>query len=266
MALSRRLLDQSTSGVDIDEIMCVVGGWGRFQKWVVLYTGSVYGAGGMVMYSFLFTGRDAVIVCDAGDEGCTPDDFCNSAYSFGPGTQNSYVADYDLVCERSFVPALMTSIYFAGFGVGAFLIGSVSDKWGRRPTFLASSLLGAIVHAMIAFTNTYQAILVLKFFTGVFIGGMATGFTITQEFVSTECRSWATGFMFVVWAFWVSTNSGIAYLVDTYPSSIWPYSSWRLTTVAISIPLFVMTAFGVPFLPESPRYLMLHGRPTEAYA
>ena len=107
----------------------------------------------------------------------------------------------------------MTSVYFAGFGVGAFLIGSLSDSWGRRPTFLISSLLGAIVHAMVAFTSSYETVIVLKFFTGFFIGGMATGFTITQEFVGTERRSWATGYMFVIWAMWVCSNSAIAYLV-----------------------------------------------------
>ena len=49
--------------------------------------------------------------------------------------------DYDLTCDHSFVRSIFNSLYLGGMLVGSFIIGLVSDRFGRLKALVLSIFL-----------------------------------------------------------------------------------------------------------------------------
>lgn len=46
-----------------------------------------------------------------------------------------------MVCDRSFLRSNVQSIYFCGYLFGSIILGSLADRFGRRPIMLISFIL-----------------------------------------------------------------------------------------------------------------------------
>src|SRR6266849_5643782 len=73
-------------------------------------------------------------------------------------------------------PQMVLSTFLLGFGVGQFVMGPLSDRFGRRPVLLGGMILYSIASlAAIAAQSFGQAVLLLAQWRGIFIALMLYG-------------------------------------------------------------------------------------------
>ena len=104
-----------------------------------------------------------------------------------------------------------------------------------------------------------------RFLTGAGIGGEYTAINSTiQELVPARYRGWTD--LIINGSFWVGAAIGaVGAIVLLDPAIIGPELGWRLaylTGAVLGLIVFVMRMW----IPESPRWLMIHGRPEQAHA
>ncbi|CAL8116231.1 unnamed protein product [Orchesella dallaii] len=126
---------------------------------------------------------------------------------------SSRVIDWDLVCDRRWMRALLQSVYMFGVGLGAYILGSMADTMGRKPILYLSGIFQLIFGIICAFMPYYSLLAVSLFFYGAFGSGGAyvTGFVLSMELVGASKRTvcgtafsftFALGVMLVaLWAF-----------------------------------------------------------------
>ena len=155
--------------------------------------------------------------------------------------------------------------YLAGAAMGALIFGGLTDRFGRKRLFL---LTLAWYMTMTLFTATswnFMAFAVFRGLAGAGIGGeYAAVNSAIDELIPSAHRGRVDIAVNGTW--WLGTIVGsLASLLLLDPHVVDPRIGWRLTFV-----LGAVLAFAILFvrktLPESPRWLMLHGRVHEANA
>lgn len=97
---------------------------------------------------------------------CTPG--C-SRYEFFNDSDTSIVTEFSLVCDRRYLFALSTTIYFIGITIGSLLCGVLSDFWGRRSTLLVCLFVQGVFGVSVYFSQNLVTFIVLRFIQGFFI-------------------------------------------------------------------------------------------------
>ena len=155
-----------------------------------------------------------------------------------------------------------TAAFLIGELVGATYLGNLSDKIGRRPLFIASMaiiLAGALL-TIVSFN--FISFAIFRAITGFGVGG-EFGATIAalQEFMPSKTRGLYTGTGNAVL---FDLGGVVASLVAYVTISALPLNvGWRVAfaTAAILAAVILVARFG---LPESPRFLVAHGKQAEA--
>jgi benzoate transport len=94
----------------------------------------------------------------------------------------------------------LLSAGLVGMGAGSLLLGSCADRWGRRPLVLISMTLAALGMAGAVAARDFSDLLVLRFITGLGIGGtIASVAVLVSEYAPDRWRSaalaaYATGY------------------------------------------------------------------------
>jgi MFS family permease len=104
-----------------------------------------------------------------------------------------------------------------------------------------------------------------RFLTGAGIGGEYTAINSTiQELVPARYRGWTD--LVINGSFWIGAAIGaVSAIILLDPSVMGPDSGWRLaylTGAGLGLVVFVMRLW----IPESPRWLVIHGFPDQAHA
>jgi len=84
--------------------------------------------------------------------------------------------------------ALMSSIVFAGELLGTVAFGWLSDKCGRRPTFLASLVFILAFGVASVFSPSFIWFLMARVAVGFGIGGFAVPYDLLAEFLPPDHR------------------------------------------------------------------------------
>jgi MFS family permease len=157
------------------------------------------------------------------------------------------------------------SAYLAGAVLGALGFGWLTDRIGRKKLFFITLTLYLTATAATALSWSVMSYALFRFLTGAGIGGEYTAINSTiQELVPARYRGWTD--LVINGSFWIGAAIGAAsaiLLLD--PAIIDPDLGWRLaylTGACLGLIVFVMRMW----IPESPRWLMIHGRPDEAHA
>jgi MFS family permease len=157
------------------------------------------------------------------------------------------------------------SAYLAGAVLGALGFGWLTDRIGRKKLFFITLALYLTATAATALSWNVASYALFRFLTGAGIGGEYTAINSTiQELVPARYRGWTD--LVINGSFWIGAAIGAAtaiLLLD--PAVINPDHGWRLayfTGACLGLVVFVMRMW----IPESPRWLMIHGRPEEAHA
>jgi MFS family permease len=160
---------------------------------------------------------------------------------------------------------LASSFYLAGAVLGALLFGWLTDRLGRKRLFFITLAVYLVATAATAFSWNFWSFALFRFLTGAGIGGEYTAIASTiQEFVPARYRGHTD--LVINGSFWIGAAAGAGgsiILLD--PSVLPPDLGWRAA-------FFIGSILGLGILllrswiPESPRWLMTHGRADEAHA
>lgn len=158
---------------------------------------------------------------------------------------------------------IANSAYLAGAVLGAIGFGWLTDRIGRRKLFFVTLALYLLATAATAVSWSVTSYAFFRFFTGAGIGGEYTAINSTiQELVPARYRGWTD--LIVNGSFWIGAAIGaVSAIVLLDPAVIDPDLGWRLaflTGAVLGLIVLVMRLW----IPESPRWLMIHGQPEEA--
>ena len=165
----------------------------------------------------------------------------------------------------NFDVGLSNSLYLAGAVLGALGFGWLTDRIGRRKLFFITLALYLAATAATALSWSLASYALFRFLTGAGIGGEYTAINSTiQELVPARYRGWTD--LVINGSFWIGAALGAGsaiLLLD--PHLIGADLGWRLaylTGACLGLVVFVMRVW----IPESPRWLIIHGHPDQANA
>jgi len=155
------------------------------------------------------------------------------------------------------------STYLAGAVLGAIGFGWLTDRIGRKKLFFITLALYLSATAATALSWGVGSYALFRFLTGAGIGGEYTAINSTiQELVPARYRGWTD--LLINGSFWIGAAIGAtSAIILLNPADIGPDHGWRLaylTGACLGLIVLVMRMW----IPESPRWLMIHGKPEQA--
>jgi MFS family permease len=181
------------------------------------------------------------------------------------GTLSGALKESPALHFTNFEVGVSNSAYLAGAVLGALGFGWLTDRIGRRKLFFITLVLYLTATAATALSWDVASYALFRFLTGAGIGGEYTAINSTiQELVPARYRGWTD--LVINGSFWVGAAMGaVSAIVLLDPAVIDPDLGWRLaylTGACLGLVVFVMRMW----IPESPRWLMIHGHPERAHA
>ena len=155
------------------------------------------------------------------------------------------------------------SVYVAGACLGALFFGWLADRMGRKKLFLITLAVYLVATVATAFTSTFLLFAVCRFFTGAGIGGEYAAInSAIDELIPARVRG--TVDLIINGSFWVGTAFGAALSLVLLDESLFAADlGWRL-----AFGLGAVLAVGILLVrrnvPESPRWMFIHGRNEDA--
>jgi len=158
---------------------------------------------------------------------------------------------------------LAGAVYIAGAVLGALFFGWLTDRLGRRKLFFITLFLYVGATALTAFSWNLWSFLLFRFLTGAGIGGEYTAINSTiQEFTPARYRGWVD--LTINGTFWIGAALGAGgSLILLDPAIVGGDMGWRLC-FGIGAVLGLIIMLMRLWVPESPRWLMIHNQPEEA--
>jgi MFS family permease len=158
---------------------------------------------------------------------------------------------------------LAGSAYIVGAVLGALFFGRLADRLGRKKLFSVTVLVYLLATAATAFSWDLWSFLLFRFLTGAGIGGEYAAInSAIQELIPARYRGRTD--LAINGSFWVGAALGaLGAVVLLEPGLLPPDLGWRLA-FGIGAMLGLVILFLRRHLPESPRWLMTHGRSAEA--
>jgi MFS family permease len=157
------------------------------------------------------------------------------------------------------------SFYLVGAVIGALLFGWLTDRLGRKKLFFITLGVYGLATAATAFSFDLASYCLFRFFTGMGIGGEYSAINSTiQELIPARLRGHTD--LAINGSFWLGGAAGaLAAIFLLNPANIDPEIGWR-AAFFIGAVLALCILFLRAFIPESPRWLAIHGRAPEAEA
>jgi MFS family permease len=154
------------------------------------------------------------------------------------------------------------AIYVVGACVGALFFGQLTDRFGRKKLFIVTLGVYCIATAATAFAWAPWYFYLCRFFTGAGIGGEYSAInSAIDELIPARVRGRVD--LIINGSYWVGSAVGAAaalfFLSSVFPKDV----GWRIT-FALGGLLALTIMFVRRNVPESPRWLFIHGREEEA--
>ncbi len=158
---------------------------------------------------------------------------------------------------------LAGSAYLVGAVIGAIVFGWLTDRLGRKKLFFTTIVVYLTATALTGLSWNAASFFAFRFLTGAGIGGEYSAINSTiQELVPARYRGFTD--LVVNGSFWLGAAFGaLVAVVLLDPALINPEIGWRLAFLAgacLGLGVFFMRLW----IPESPRWLVIHGRTAEA--
>jgi MFS family permease len=161
---------------------------------------------------------------------------------------------------------LIASVYLVGEMVGALVFGRMSDRLGRKRLLVVTLLLYLFGTGAAAFTTGHHEGWLVYFYATRFLAGMGIGGqyaainSAIDEMMPSKYRGrvdiWING---TYWAGAILGSFASLIFLNAFPIDV----GWRLAFLMGPV-LALIVLVVARTLPESPRWLMTHGRVEEA--
>ena len=158
---------------------------------------------------------------------------------------------------------LAGTIYVVGAASGALFWGYLTDRFGRKKLFLITLAVYLAATVGTAFSWNFASFALFRFFTGFGIGGEYAAInSAIDELIPARVRGWVD--LTINGSYWLGAAFGAAVTpLLLNPDLLDANVGWRLTFA-----MGAVMALGILLVrrnvPESPRWLALHGREDEA--
>src|SRR5688572_12639785 len=160
---------------------------------------------------------------------------------------------------------LAGSAYVAGAVLGALFFGRLADRLGRKPLFLATLAVYLAATLLTALTFDFTSFAICRFLTGFGIGGEYAAInSAIDELIPARVRGAVD--LGINGSFWIGAMLGAAlstFVLDT--DFVRAEIGWRLAFFTGGVLAFAILLVR-RHVPESPRWLLMHGRAAEAEA
>jgi MFS family permease len=155
------------------------------------------------------------------------------------------------------------ALYVTGACLGALFFGRLTDKFGRKKLFLITLAVYLVATVATAFTSTFAMFAVCRFFTGAGIGGEYAAInSAIDELIPARVRGRVD--LIINGSFWFGAVIGAAASLVLLDKDMFAGDlGWRLA-FGLGAILGIAILIVRQYVPESPRWLMLHGRHEEA--
>src|SRR5436305_12342304 len=155
------------------------------------------------------------------------------------------------------------TFYLAGAVLGALLFGYGTDRLGRKKLFFVTVAVYLIATGLTAFSWNFASYAFFRAVTGAGIGGEYAAInSAIDELIPARVRGRVD--LIINGSYWVGAAMGAAAtLVLLDPRYMPTWLGWRCA-FGIGATLGLIVIFFRRWIPESPRWLMIHGRNREA--
>ncbi|MGC8535955.1 MAG: MFS transporter [Rhizomicrobium sp.] len=155
------------------------------------------------------------------------------------------------------------SSYIAGAVLGALLFGWLTDLWGRKRLFTVTLGIYLIATVLTGLSFDFWSFALFRFITGLGIGGEYAAInSAVQEFIPARRRGVTD--LVINGSYWLGAALGaVGAVLALNPLLVPPWLGWRAAFVIGGV-LAILILQLRRFLPESPRWLLTHGRISEA--
>lgn len=154
------------------------------------------------------------------------------------------------------------AIYVAGACIGALFFGQLTDRFGRKKLFLVTLAVYMCATVLTAFSMAPWWYFMARFFTGFGIGGEYAAInSAIDELIPAKFRGRVD--IGINGSYWVGAAGGALLTIPLLDPTVVPAEwGWRL-----AFGLGAILAVGILLVrrnvPESPRWLFIHGREEE---
>ncbi|XP_024943558.1 facilitated trehalose transporter Tret1 isoform X2 [Cephus cinctus] len=161
---------------------------------------------------------------------------------------------------QSFLPAItdeeeswISSLLAIGAIVGAVPFGKVADRIGRKKAVVIPALPYLVSWGLLIFTRNLMCIYLARFVAGIGTGAV---FVLVPVYVGEIAETSIRGALGIFLPLFFSFGLVYAYTAGAYVN----YISFNVTCALMLVPFLIC----VPFIPESPMWLVHKGRKLEA--
>ncbi|XP_057828983.2 organic cation/carnitine transporter 1 [Cryptomeria japonica] len=175
------------------------------------------------------------------------------------GKEVSVISQWNLVCANTIQAGFPSLFFFMGSLLGCIIVGPLADSWlGRKRTLMLSIVSLSLMGFLTACSPNiwiYSLLRALSGFSRASIGTYCL--VLSSELAGRQWRSLISFFVFLFFTLGFLSLPALAYLTrNTF--------SWRITYIYISILPLAYSLLLLPFIWESPRWLLLRGNSKEA--
>jgi MFS family permease len=158
---------------------------------------------------------------------------------------------------------LAGGIYIAGACTGALFFSYLTDRFGRKRLFLITLAVYLIFSFLTAFSWSFWSFVVFRFLAGTGIGGEYSAiYSAVDELIPARYRGQVA--LAISGSYWIGAMLGSAVsILLLNPNFISQYYGWRVAFwlgAALGLCILLIRRY----VPESPRWLLTHGRTEEA--
>ncbi|WP_216589135.1 MFS transporter [Streptomyces brasiliscabiei] len=160
----------------------------------------------------------------------------------------------------SFDAGLVGAAALVGVLFGGLVFGPVTDRVGRQLMYTIDLIALVLASVLSLFVTEAWQLVAVRFFAGLAIGAdhpIATA--LLSEWLPSKRRGRMMGALVATWFIGASVSYTVGYLFVVFGG----HGTWRWMLASAAIPgvLFLLFRIGTP---ESPRWLLRHGRHDEA--
>jgi MFS family permease len=158
---------------------------------------------------------------------------------------------------------LAAGIYIAGACTGALFFSYLTDRYGRKKLFLITLVVYLVFSFLTGFSWNFWSFAFFRFMAGTGIGGEYSAiYSAVDELVPARFRGQVA--LAISGSYWIGTilGSGAAILLLN-ENIVNQYYGWRIAFWLGAL-LGICVLLIRRYVPESPRWLLTHGRTEEA--
>lgn len=152
--------------------------------------------------------------------------------------------------------ALPITTNLVGYIIGAYFLGNLADRLGRRKTLAIVVVVLAVASVLTALSWNVGSLALFRFIAGIGIGTQVTlSATLISEFAPASKRGRYLARNIV----WAAVGNMIPGLIGAPLLTLPGSAGWRTLFGLAGILIFALVLFNDRILPESPRWLAAHG-------